>query len=310
LPMLTVIEMRKRYIVYIRGILSLTIFLVAVYNFSLFGGPIMVGAVYTALLLLSNILFMLLPARMYKGIKLHYLVFLLDISFLVMALFIFTHIDLIFIVLVFLTVFISALSQSVSLSLIIAVVVNALYIFIISIQNPAGYNFWDDKALLNIPFIFIIALHSSYLAEKANDLMLDRRNLEKINRVLTRKVMSKRQENTGLIIFTEALLNGFKFGVLMLDTDGFVQIMNKAAGAMLGLSPAKTVGMVVKDINITAEIKDAIMNLQFKGLETNEAQVAGNLSATVSLMLNETGETAGILCTFRKGVEDLGQTVK
>ncbi len=311
--MLTVIEMRKRYIVYIRAMLSLTILIAAVYNYSSLGKPVLSGLVYISLLLLSNVVFLLLPARMYKGIRLHYLVFLLDISFLVIASFIFTHMDLVFIVLVFLTVFMSALSQSVALSLIIALVVNSLYIFMISQQGAAGNNFWDDKALLNIPFIFIVALHSSYLAEKANDLILDRKNLEKINRVLTKKVMSRRQENTGLIMFTEALLNGFKFGVLMLDPEGMVQIVNSAAGTMLGLAPAKTVGMAVKDISIPNEVKDAIMNIQFKGAETNEAPVecgAGTLAVSVSFMRSVSGETAGILCTFRKEGSDIGQNIK
>lgn len=300
--MLTVTEMRKRYLIYIRAMLSLTILLVAVYNYASEDVSINLGLAYIAVLILSNILYMVLPASMYKGIKLHYLVFLMDLAFLVIAAFIFTRMDLTFIILIFLTVFISALSQSVGLSLLIAVVVNSLYIFINSLQI-AGYNMFDDKALLNIPFIFIVALHSSYLAEKANEVLLDRRNLEKINLVLTKKVISKREENSGLIKFTEGLLNGFKFGVLMLDPDGRVQIVNKAAGSILNLDPVKAVGITVKDMAIQQEIKDAIMNLQFKDRESDDVSVVSEKNPcymSVSFIKSESGEAAGILCTFRK----------
>jgi hypothetical protein len=82
---------------------------------------------------------------------------------------------------------------------------------------------------------------------------------------------------------------------------------------MLGLAPAKTVGMAVKDISIPNEVKDAIMNIQFKGAETNEAPVecgAGTLAVSVSFMRSVSGETAGILCTFRKEGSDIGQNIK
>ena len=301
--MLTAIEMRKRYLIYIRAMLSLTILLVAIYNYTTADISVTAGLIYVVVLLLSNVFYMFLPAKMYKGIRLHYLVFLMDLAFLVIASYIFTQTNLVFIVLVFLTVFIAALSQSVGLSLVIALVVNMLYIFINSMQSIEGYSLLDDRALLNIPFIFIVALHSSYLAEKANEVLLDRQNLEKINLVLTKKVISRRKENTGLIKFTEGLLNGFKFGVLLLDVDGIVEIVNKTAGAMLGLDPQKTVGLAVKDINLANEVKDAIMNLQFKKQETSELMISigqSTCSVSVSFMSNEYGETAGILCTFRK----------
>src|ERR1035437_218589 len=301
----TVIEMRKRYLIYIRALLSLTILLVAIYNYTTTVISLSAGLVYIIALLLSNVFYMALPAKLYKGIKLHYLVFLMDLAFLVIASYIFTQMNLIFIVLVFLTVFISALSQSVGLSLVIAIVVNTLYLFISTMQGSAGYNFLDDRALMNIPFIFIVALHSSYLAEKANEVLLDRTNLEKINLVLTKKVISRREENAGLVLFTESLLNGFKFGVLLLDPDGIVHIVNKTAGEILGLEPKRTVGLAVKDINIPQEVKDAIMNLQFKGQGTNDT-VINSCAVSVSFMTSETGEAAGILCTFRRTEKTIG----
>lgn len=301
--MFTVIEMRKRYLIYIRAMLSLIILLIAIYHYTTADISVFAGFFYVVSLLLSNAVFIFLPARLYKGIKLHYLVFLMDLAFIVIAAFIFTRMDLTFIVLIFLTVFISALSQSVGLSLVIAVVVNSMYIFFNSLQNPGAYNLLTDTALLNLPFIFVVALHSSYLAEKANEVLLDRQNLEKINLVLTKKVISRRQENTGLINFTECLLNGFKFGVLMLDAEGIVQIVNKTAAAIIGLDPKKTVGFAVKDINIPQTIKDAIMNLQFKGQEINEAPIdMGGYAClvSVSFITSDSGEAAGILCTLKK----------
>ncbi len=304
--MLTSIEMRKRYVIYVRAILSLTIVLVALYNYSVFEIPVVPAIIYMVLLVLSNFGFMFVPAGLYKGIKLHYLVFLLDLAFLVVGAFIFTQMNLTFLIAIFLTIFISSLSQSVGLSLVVALVVDAVYIYIMYITGGLNYSLMNDRALLNLPFMLIVALHSSYLAEKANEELSERGALEKINVLLTKKIISKSEQINAVTQFNDYFCDSFKNAVIILNDEGAVKMFNKSAERVFGLKQAAVLNTPVKDLEIPRQLKECIMNLQFKKQESDDVKMSigegavKKIAATTTFIKNSRAEIIGILCSVRE----------
>jgi PAS domain S-box-containing protein len=300
--MLTTIELRKRYVIYVRAVLSISIILVGIYNYSSVTVPKPVIWAFIAALIISNLVFQLIPAREYKGIKLHYMVFILDIAFITAGAYIFTHLDLQFIIAVFLTVFMAALSQSVGFSIFIAVVVNAIYIYIKYIM---GANVLDENTLLNIPFMFVVALHSSYLAEKANEELKEKSQLEKINLLLTKKLTSKSKEAAEVIDFTRELCDSFKQAIIVLDEDGEVRVFNAAAEKIFGIKKERAIDMPVKALAVLDGVKDAFMALKFGNEEYDGKTVAmkntgETLRVWTSYIKNSAAEVVGILCCAQR----------
>jgi len=300
--MLTTIELRKRYIIYVRGILSTAIILVGLYNYTTITVSHLITYVFMGLLVASNIVFMAIPAAMYKGLKIHYLVFILDMAFIVIGAYIFTHLDLQFVIAVFLTIFMAALSQSVGFSILIAIVVNAVYIYI---KIMMGHSVMTDSTLLNMPFMFVVALHGSYIAEQANDDIREKQQLEKMNVLLTKKATSSIKEVSEVVDFTEQLCDSFKQGVVVLDEDGFVRMFNKAAEKMFGIKKERAVNKPVKDLTALGEVKDAFMALRFGHEEytAREMQLSGSgekLKVWTSYVADKEEKPVGILCCVEK----------
>ncbi|HRU38304.1 MAG TPA: PAS domain-containing protein [Candidatus Goldiibacteriota bacterium] len=295
--MLTYVEMRKRYVIYIRAILSLAICLVAIYNLSLGIRNFAAGIVFLILLVASNFVFMALPARLFKGIKLHYLVFVLDMFFIIVGAHIFTNLELQFILAVFLTIFMAALSQSVGLSMLIAVVVNSVYIYIMYITGGEVLN---EVSLLNLPFIFVVALHSSYLAEKSNEETKEKMQLEKINVLLTRKITSKSRELSEVSGFTECLCDSFRKAVIILDTEGNVRFFNSRAEKIFGISREVAVNRPVSELTALGSLKEAFMEVKFGSgdFESKEMAVRPGMSmkVTAGFIRDKAGSEIGILC--------------
>lgn len=296
--MLTSIETRKRQLIYIRAMLCLCLVLIGLYNVNYNEISMTAGFVFLAVLIASNFIFIALPARLYRGIRLHYLVFIVDISFVIAGAHIFTGLNIEFIIAVFLALFISALSQSLGFSFLIAVVVNAVYLYIKYISGAEGLT---DADFLNLPFIFIVAMHSSYLAEKTNDYTREKLQLEKINLLLTRKFTDKSKELTGTLDFTARLMDGFKSAVIFLDAAGIVRMINKKAAETFGLLPEKTVNSAIKDLPQLGEIREAFMALKFKGEELagEDMKLSGKeekFRVSTSFVRDGSEEIIGMLC--------------
>ena len=300
--MLTTIELRKRYVLYVRGILSAAIILVGMYNYTTVTISPVITYAFIALLVASNIVFMLIPAVKYRGLKLHYLVFILDMAFIVIGAYIFTHLDLQFIIAVFLTIFMAAMSQSVGFSILIAVVVNALYIYI---KIMMGHSVLSDSTLLNMPFMFVVALHGSYIAEKANEDIREKQQLEKMNVLLTKRATSKTKEVSEIVDFTENLCDSFKQAVIVLDEDGFVRMFNKAAEKIFSINRERTMNKPVKELTALGEVKDAFMALklgheEYTAKEIKLGSSGARLRVWTSYVSDKAENPIGILCCAEK----------
>ena len=300
----------KRYIVYIRAILSLSIVLLALYNHEVIAEDPLVSIVFIVLIALSNFLFISIPASNYTGVRLHYLIFMMDISFIVISSHIYSQLDIQFVLAVFLTIFMAALSQSVKLSILIALVVNAVYLYLRYISGGEGYNLFSEKTLLNIPFIFIVALHSSYLAEKANVELKEKEELEKEKNYLNGEILMKTTELGLVKEFARDLCGSFNEAVVIFDVSGNLRLINEKAYKTLGMKNAGAFNTPFSALEIPAGIKEAIMKLTFGSevsndlmVEVNEGGEAKGLIVNCTFIKNRTQQKIGILLTAREAVK-------
>jgi PAS domain-containing protein len=300
-------DLRKKYIVYIRLVLSMAVVVSATYYTKIFSGTPVLSVIFVMCVIFSNLVFIMLPSAMFKGVRLHYIIFVLDLAIILMGSYLFTRLDISLILAVFLSIFMAALSQSVGFSLLIALVVNAVYIFIkfsAGNSNPV----FDGAALFNIPYIFIVSLHASYLAEKNNEDMREKTELEKIGRFLSSRVVSVKGEMSAVADFMNDVLQSFKYGVIILDQEGVVKIFNARCERIFGIKSSRVEGLALGDMGFPGDIKESIMNFKFNKADIYEKQLAvreKNCTITLSDITGRDGIESGILCVIRE-VNDAG----
>lgn len=301
-------EETKRYLNYIRIILSLSLILAWIYSFDIVFEKFFFAVIFIFLLIISNIIFIFLPAKFYVGIRINYIIFIVDMAFIIIGSQLFTVNDLRFIVCVFLSIFISALSQSVNMSLFIAIVVNALYFFL-STEFAGAQAIPYEIILLNLPFIFIVSVHSSFIAEKANLEVLKRKEVERMNELLTKGVIVKSRKLSDVLDFLDDLSESFLEALVVLDIEGVVTIFNSVAEKMFNIPKNKAVNSPLKDLPGLSAAKDIIMKLKFEDVITKDELIDVGYGgqdikvyATATYITNKEGSKIGILLMLRKKV--------
>ncbi|MCX8094525.1 MAG: PAS domain-containing protein [Candidatus Goldbacteria bacterium] len=299
-------EETKKYLNYIRIVLSFSLILAWIYSFDFLLEKLTFTIIFISLLVISNIIFILLPEKFYSGVKINYIVFIVDMAFIIIGAQLFTVNDLRFIVCIFLAIFISAISQSVKMSILIAIVVDSLYFFInteLGKSQPLSY----EMILLNLPFIFIVSIHSSFIAEKANQEVLKRKEIERMNELLTKGVITKSRKLSDITDFLDDLSESFLDALIVLDIEGVVKIFNSAAENMLNIKKNKAINSPLKDLAGLSAAKDIIMKLRFENKITKDELIdvgydnkSLKVYATATFITNKEGNKIGILLLLRK----------
>lgn len=296
-------ESNKKYIIYLRSILSLWLILAGLYNYQPVIEKPVIPLIYMGLLIASNFIFMLIPKRLFTGVKMHYIVFLADMAFITSGAAMFTGLDSRFIMVIFLAVFIAAIGQSVSLSFFSAVVVNTVYVFY-SIGS-SGDGAVSEQVLLNLPFIFIVSLHSSYIAEKANAEAASKKILLKQNEALSKRVTSRARQMIDMLDFMEEFGEAFRDAVIVLDVDGNVKLFNLAAEKMLGIKKEKAINAAVRDLQPLEGARDLVMAVKFENREFYDEKITAGREGKACLaaanhIKNRDAENVGILLRIRE----------
>lgn len=292
----------KKNLNYIRIILSFCLVLLGIYNFDYIIKNPIESSIYFFLIILSNILLFYLPQNFFKNIKFHYIIFLLDISFIVIGITLFTSVDIPFIIAIFLALFMAALSKSSALSLLIAIIVNLVYIYL-KVSGREFSEIFSENFLLNLPFIFIVALHSTYLAEKVDEEIKEKMQLEKINKFLFQKKKIIGDEFSGLADFIQVLLDNLKEGILFIDNNGVIRNFSKKCEEILGIKESYVIDKLLNDSKLPEEIIKKILDLKFKGISCQKEKInikSGNKQKEIFVNLDfiksDLGENIGIIC--------------
>ena len=183
--------------------------------------------------------------------------------------------------------------------------VNVVYVYI-SGNTTGGFAINDVSVLLNVPFIFIVALHSSYFAEKSNEDARDRKNLGKANVEMGVKIKDTDIEIGTLMNFIFRVYDAFKDGVLVTDKNGYVKVFNIAAENIFNTRRSNVTNMHIGDIETLGAVKDTITKLITRKEVTVDKEIiidSGKLkkiSVSTVFIKNKSGDSLGVLCTMRR----------
>ncbi|GEM_PF-1099735 len=310
-------ELRKKYIIYIRSLLTTIIVLLGLYNYA----DIMVNRAYVIFFIFFviaiNFVFIYLPEEMYEGINLHYVIFLLDIIIISLGAYWMGDMDFKFFMMMFLTVFICALSKSVKLSFIIAIVVNILYLYLIYSFADENFDITQNiNILLNLPFIFIISLHGSYLAEKANEDYLEKEKLKKSNILLSKDIKNLNEEVESIINFTARVYDSFKEGIIIMDTQGIIRVFNRECETIFNIHRNKVINFSLSDLNFLQGVKEALTNLRLKKIISLNKEITikiDNIEKTLEIntafIRDNSQDVIGYLGTLKTSLNKIKRSV-
>jgi signal transduction histidine kinase len=128
------------------------------------------------------------------------------------------------------------LSQSIGRSLIVAITVTSIYVYLLYIKNP-DFNYMDPFFLLSCALIFVVAIHSGYLAYRTVQEEKDMLQLAQKIEVLTEKVQQGDQATLEYAGLLKNVLDGLPLGALAVSVEGFVIFANSKVSKMLELNP-------------------------------------------------------------------------
>lgn len=283
------VQQTKRSITYIRALLTLIIILLGIYNF---GGLIESSGFvffYIAVVLISNVFFALLPEKMYEGMKLHYIIFVLDIILVSFGAYWLAGLTFNMLMVIFLALFMAAIGQSVGLSVAIAAVTTLVYFFIRSSGNDAGFaGFMQEKEILNIPFIFIVSLHASFLAEKANEETAEKKKMKKAYGELSEKLKNTHEDLEGMLEFHLRVYDALKYGFIIMDASGIIRVFNVKAEEIFAMRGNKARNLHFRQVEAIGEAAELINNLVLKRQPAENAAVSIQAAGMLKKLLVST----------------------
>ncbi len=187
--------------------------------------------------LLSNLAVFFSPARWYRNLAIHFGMFFLDLAVLTLLLFVIGAAESGSLLLLYITVVMATLSEDLRKSVLIAVVISALYVWL-HIRQGGGPVFVDPEILLCLPLFFITSISCGYLSQGARAREREVRSLKSRQEALEVKIEHTSEE----LYKSEILLAGERaaterFRSLVQDLDAIVWERDAASLAFSFLSP-------------------------------------------------------------------------
>lgn len=191
---------------------------------------------YGTLLALSFIPLQMLKEDRFEKVRFQYIIFSMDFVFLLGGLYLCGHWDTNLMILIFLTFFMSALSQSVGRSLFVAIAVVGLYVYLIYYKSD-NFNYLDPILLLSCALLFVISIHSGYLAYRS---VQEEREIVQLARkaaLLSEKVREGDQAALEYAATLKNVLDSIPIGAIAVSVEGNILFVNARVGKILDLNP-------------------------------------------------------------------------
>ncbi|MFP4465615.1 MAG: hypothetical protein ACLFP1_01025 [Candidatus Goldiibacteriota bacterium] len=298
----------KKTIIYIRALLSTVLILLAAYHHDVIMTDASYIIFFVIILISSNFIFIALPDRLYSGMTLHYIIFIVDIIFVSLGAYWLANLDFMFMMVIFLTIFMSALSRSVKMSVLIAIVVNLVYLYATAHISGGGLNYLiENNLLLNIPFLFIVAFHGSYMAEKSETETEEKNRLQKSNIELAGKVKKAGDGIKETADFAENVYDAFLTGVIIMDNAGRVLFFNRYCEKLFNTRRSKIINLKLSFLKGAEELEflyDGYRLKKHSGEHKNIVIEGGglrkNVSAEIVMIKDKDGNEAGSLAVLRQ----------
>ncbi len=238
--------MNKRHLILLRFILILATVLIMTYSRKglQFGEP---GYIIALLYFLTGIALTRVPEKSLSKPWFSFATFLFDIVVISIAIYLAEGIATDFYLIYFLAIFISAVSQTVNVSLPVAIVASIVYAWLIHQQYP-DLSLLDSQFLIRIPFFFIISLTSSYWAESTRRELRKKEELERFNIELKKEVEQVVAREIELRIYNERIINSVASGIMVVKKDGLITTVNPETERAFGYTKEQLIGYDIKSI--------------------------------------------------------------
>ncbi|HVZ80184.1 MAG TPA: PAS domain-containing protein [bacterium] len=199
---------------------------------------------YGIVLGLSFVPLHLIQEDRFEKVRFQYIVFSMDLVFLLAGLYLFDHWETNLMILIFLTFFMSALSQSVGRSLVVAMAVVGLYVYLIYYKSD-DFNYLDPLLLLSCALLFVVSIHSGYLAYRSVQEEREIIQLARKAALLSEKVREGDQAALEYAATLKNVLDSLPIGAIAVSVEGNVLFVNARVGKILDLNPKGLVNALV-----------------------------------------------------------------
>lgn len=226
----------KKNIFLIRLLLALILLCFAYFFLQAHPEEKTVAVVYALILTASFIPFYLLKAEKFEKVRFQYIVFSMDFVFLLAGIYLFDHFETNLLILIFLTFFISALSQSVGRSVFVSIAVVALYVYLIYYKSD-NFNYYDPFLFLSCALLFVVAIHSGYLAYRTVQEEKEILELARKASLLTERVREGDQAALEYASTLKNVLDSLPIGAIAVSTEGYTIFVNARVGKILDVNP-------------------------------------------------------------------------
>ncbi|MGB3339897.1 MAG: ATP-binding protein [bacterium] len=238
--------MDRKTLLFLRFILILVTILVMTYSKK--GLSILEPGYFIALIyFISNFILYRIPKRIFAKPLLAFAMFLFDIIAISLAVYFTQGMQTDFYLIYFLVIFVASVGQNITGSLPTAIVASIIYGWLLYKANP-GISFVDSKILIRIPFLFILALMSSYWSQATRRELKKKDELERFNKELQKEVTRVAAEEIELRKYSEKIINSVTSGVIAVSSDGMITTLNPEAARSLGIKGEDVIGMDIRKI--------------------------------------------------------------
>ncbi len=216
-----------------------------------------------------------------------FLLFLMDVSFVTLAVYLTEGFKSDFYLIYFLTILMTSLESSLKASIPSAIVATLLYYWIYSQRHPGGFSL-DTSFLIKLPFFFLIAFFSGFWADRM------KAKIKEAQAASREKIISLKE-------YYKNILNSISSCLVTVDNNMHITLYNPAFKMFSGITEGenidnieflKPVGEILRDTikGIPADKKELLLTIQEKPLY---------IGITTSPLRDANGEINGAVAIFK-----------
>ncbi len=232
----------KKNIFLIRVLLALTLLAFDFFYLQANPGQMATAAAYAGALVATFLLFAFVQAETFEKVHFQYVLFAMDFLLLLAGLYLFDHLETNLLIMIFLTFFISAVSQSVGRSVFVAMAVIGIYLYLIYFKSDV-FNYMDPILMLSCALLLVVSIHSGYMAYRTVQEEKELIALAKKAALLTEKVREGDEAALQYAATLKNVLDSLPIGAIAVSVEGTVLFANARVGKILDLNPKSLSGL-------------------------------------------------------------------
>jgi PAS domain S-box-containing protein len=265
------------------------------------------------LYLASNLLLIAIPSRYFRLPALTGTMLVADVAFVSVCIHLSASAGGDLYLLYFLAIFTAALTRDLKATIVAAIVVSAVYLWVSS-TAPGATGVFTSSFLLRVPLFFVTAFFTGFLANQAREREEERRMADMATSELAQQLeQTKRHgEKTldryrDLYIHHRNIMTSINSAIVVVDEKGMVSTFNREAERITGLSVQETVGRPAARFAVIKPLADSLALAQSSGKLSSSAEVRLEaedgrvipIGFSTSLLRDQGNRVTGAIATFR-----------